>query len=119
MQDATNYFAGKTIFTKLDCSQAYHCVQMADELSVQLLAFNSASRTYAYKCLAQGPGNSLTGFSAFIHLDPRLAAGLCTQFMDDIGCAVDMFENLVSALRKIFDSWRRSGLKLSPGKCHT
>ena len=37
MQDATNHFAGKTMFTKLDCSQAYHCVPMADELSVQLL----------------------------------------------------------------------------------
>ena len=54
MSDASNHFAGKTLFTKLDCSQAYHCVQMADDLSVQLLALNFASRTYAYKCLAQG-----------------------------------------------------------------
>ena len=119
MQDATNHFAGKTLFTKLDCSQAYHCVQMADELSVQLLAFNFASRTYAYKCLAQGLGKSVTGFSAFIrhYLDPCLAAGLCTQFMDYIGCAVEKFENLVTALREIFECLRRSGLKLSPGKC--
>ena len=35
MSDASNHFAGKTLFTKLDCSQAYHCVQMADDLSVQ------------------------------------------------------------------------------------
>ena len=53
MTDASNHFAGKSLFTKLDCSQAYHCVQMADDLSVQLLAFNFGSRTYAYKCLAQ------------------------------------------------------------------
>ena len=25
MSDAINYFAGKKLFTKLDCSQAYHC----------------------------------------------------------------------------------------------
>ena len=32
MTDATNHFAGKTYFTKLDCSQAYHCVQKADDI---------------------------------------------------------------------------------------
>ena len=41
MTDATNHFAGKQLFCKLDCSQAYHCVQMVDDLWVQLLAFNS------------------------------------------------------------------------------
>ena len=40
MSVAINYFAGKKLFTKLDCSQAYNCVQMADDVSVQLLAFN-------------------------------------------------------------------------------
>ena len=48
MADTTAHFAGKSIFCKLDCSQAYHCVQTADPLSVQLLAFNFASRTMAY-----------------------------------------------------------------------
>ena len=48
MIDSINYFAGEKLFTKLDCSQAYHCVQMADDVSVQLLAFNFASRTHAY-----------------------------------------------------------------------
>ena len=48
--DATNHFAEKKLFFKLDCSHAYHCVQMADDLSVQLLAFNFASRTFAYTC---------------------------------------------------------------------
>ena len=31
----TILIAGKQLFSKLDCSQAYHCVQMADDLSVQ------------------------------------------------------------------------------------
>ena len=34
MTDAVSHFAGKKLFTKLDCSRAYHCVQMADPLSV-------------------------------------------------------------------------------------
>ena len=88
MTDAVHHFAGKTLFTKLDCSQAYHCVQMADPLSAQLLSFNFASRTYAYTGLAQGLNKSVTGFSSFVgsYLDSCLAANLCTQFMDDIGC---------------------------------
>ena len=32
MSDSINYFAGKKLFTKLDCSQAYHSVQMADDV---------------------------------------------------------------------------------------
>ena len=119
MHDAINHFAGKRLFTKLDCSQAYHCVQMADETSVQLLAFNFSSRTYAYQRLAMGLSKSVTGFSSFIrhYLDGCLAAGLCTQFMDDIGSAVSSFEELIPALDAIFTAIRRSGLKLVPEKC--
>ena len=119
MSDATNHFAGKKFLNKLDCSQAYHCVQMADDLSVQLLSFNFASRTYAYKCLAQGLSKSVTGFSSFVrhYLDQCLAANICTQYMDDIGSGVEKFEELVPNLRKIFECIRKSGLKLSPNKC--
>ena len=119
LADASNHFAGKTLFTKLDCSQAYHCVQMDDGISTQLLAFSFSSRTYAYKCLAQGLSKSVTGFSSFIlhYLDPCLAADLCIQIMDDIGSVVKNLDKLVPTLRKIFTCIRRSGLKLSPEKC--
>ena len=119
MTDATNHFAGKKLFCTLDCSQAYHCVQMADDLSVQLLAFNFASRSFAYNCLAQGLNKSVTGFSSFIkhYHGPCLAANICTQFMDDIAAGVNEFEELIPALRKIFDCLRASGLKLAAHKC--
>ena len=54
LSDAAQHMAGKNLFCKLDCSQAYHCVQMADYQSIQMLAFNFASRTFAYRRLAQG-----------------------------------------------------------------
>ena len=115
MTDATNHFAGKNLFWKLDCSQADHCVQMADDLPVQLLAINFASRTFAYNCLAQGLNKTVTGFSSFVkhYLDPCLAAKVCTQFMDDIAVEVNNFVEMIPALRKIFDCWRESGWKLS------
>ena len=51
LSDAAQHLAGKSMFCKLDCSQAYHCLQMADQRSVEMLAFNFASRTFAYKRL--------------------------------------------------------------------
>ena len=119
MQDATNHFVGKKLFTKLDCSQAYHCVQVADEISSQLLAFNFASRTYAYLRLPFGLNKSVTGFSSFVrnYLDNCLSANLCTQFMDDIGTGAKDFPEMLHNLREIFKSLRRSGLRLAPSKC--
>ena len=93
--------------------------QMADPLSVQLLAFNFASQTLAYQRLARGLNRSVTGFSAFVgnYLVPCLSANVCTQFMDDIGCGVESPEQLLPYLRHIFQCLRRSVLKLSPTKC--
>ena len=47
LSDAAQHLVGKSLFCKLDCSQAYHCLQMADHRSVEMLAFNFASRTFA------------------------------------------------------------------------
>ena len=48
LTDAAQHMAGKKLFCKLDCSQAYHCLQMADRRSIEMLAFHFASRTFAY-----------------------------------------------------------------------
>ena len=64
LSDAAQHMAGKKLFCKLDCSQAYHCLQMADYQSIQMLAFNFASRTFAYRRLAQGLSRSLSHFQA-------------------------------------------------------
>ena len=54
LADVSAHLAGKKFFAKLDCSQTYHVLQMADPLSVQLLSFNFLSSTFAYLRLAQG-----------------------------------------------------------------
>ena len=47
LPDAAQNLAGKSLFCKLDCSQTFHCLQMADQRSVEMLTFNFASRTFA------------------------------------------------------------------------
>ena len=76
LSHAAQHLAGKSLFCKLDCSQAYHCLKMADQLSVEMLAFTFASRNFAYKRLAQGLCRSVSAFSSFMreYLDPVVKA---------------------------------------------
>ena len=62
VSEAAEHVALKSLFRKLDCSQACHCLQMADQRSVEMLAFSCASRAFAYKRLAQGLNRSVSAF---------------------------------------------------------
>ena len=120
LSDAAQHLAGKSLFCKLDCSQAYHCLQMADQRSVEMLAFNFASRTFAYKRLAQGPSRSVSAFSSFMreYLDPVVKADQCAQYVDDIGIAANNDKDLTRNIRTVFQCIRNAGLKLTTEKCH-
>ena len=120
LSDAAQHLAGKSLFCKLDCSQAYHCLQMADQRSVEMLAFNFASRTFAYKRLAQGLSRSVSAFSSFMreYLDPVVKADQCSQCVDDIGIAANNDTDLTRNIRAVFNCIRQAGLKLTVEKCH-
>ena len=120
LTNAAQHMAGKNLFCKLDCSQAYHCLQMAHQQSIELLAFNLASRTIAYRRLAQGLSCSLSAFSSFIreYLDPVIKADQCAQYVDDIGIAANTPQQLIKNLPAVFQCLRKAGLKLSMAKCH-
>ena len=120
MTDAAQHVAGNNLFCKLDCSQAYHCIQMADQQSVELLAFNFASRTFAYRRLEQGLIRSLSAFSSFIreYLDPVIKADQCAQNVVDIGITANTPEQLIKNQRAAFQCLRKAGLKLSMARCH-
>ena len=62
LTDARQHMAEKKLFCKLDCSQAYHCLPMADQKSIELLAFKFASTTFAHRRLAQGLSRPLSAF---------------------------------------------------------
>ena len=111
--------AGKKYFCKLDCSQAYHCLQMADEQSIQLLAFNFGSRTFAYLRLAQGLNRSLSAFNSTVleYVDALVKADKCAHYVDDIGIAAHTVDELLSNIEAVFQQIQKAGLKLSMSKC--
>ena len=118
--DAAQHLAGKKLFCKLDCSQAYHCLPMADQRSIEMLAFNFASRTFAYRRLAQGLSRSLSAFSSFMreYLDKVIKADQCAQYVDDIGIAANDADHLLANLRATFKCIQEAVLKLTMHKCH-
>ena len=120
LSDAAQTLAGKSIICKLDCSQAYHYLQMADQRSMEMLAFNFASRTFAYKRLAQGLSRSVSAFSSFMreYLDPVVKADQCAQYVDDIGIAANNATDLTRNIRAVFKCIRQAALKLTIEKCH-
>ena len=104
LSDAAQHLAGKSLFCKLDCSQAYHCLQMADQHSVDMLAFNYASGTFAYRRLAQGLSRSVSAFLSFMreYLDPVVKADQCAQYVDDIGIAANDATDLTRNFQAVF-----------------
>ena len=119
LSDAAQHLAGKKLFCKLDCSKAYHILQMADKKSVELLAFNFASRTFAYLGHAQGLSRSLSSFSSFMreYLDRVIKADKCAQYVDDSGIATHNAEEMKTNLREVFQCVREAGLRLTMAKC--
>ena len=118
LSDAAQHLAGKSLFCKLDCSQHYHCLQMADQRSLEMLAFNFAGRIFAYKRLAQGLNRSMSAFSSFMREYPVVKADQCAQYVDDIGIAANNATDLTRNIRAVFKCIRQAGLKLTIEKCH-
>ena len=120
LTDAAQHMAGKKLFCKLHCSQAYHCLPMADQNIIEMLAFIFASRTFVYRRLAQGLSRALSAFSSFMreYLDRVKKADQCAQNVDDIGVAAIDANQLIANLSAIFQCIREAELKLSMHKCH-
>ena len=119
LSDAAQLLAGKSLFCKIDCSQAYHCLQMADQRSVEMLAFNLTSRTFAYKRPAQGYSRIVSAFSSFMlqYLDTVVKADQCAQNVDDIGIAANKATDFTRNVRAVFKCIHQAGLKPKIEKC--
>ena len=112
LTDAAQHTAGKKLFCKLDCSQPYHCLPMADQRSIEMLAFNFASRTFADRKLGQGLSSALSAFSSFMqeYADEVIEADQCAQYVDDIGIAANDVNHLITNLKATFECIRKAGI---------
>ena len=94
---------------------------MADQRSIEMLAFNLAGRTFAYGRLAQGLSRALSTFSSFMreYLDKVIKPDQCAQYVDDIGIAANDADHLIANLRATFKCIQEAGLKVTTHKSHS
>ena len=85
-----------------------------------MLAFNFASRTFAYRRLAQGLSRASSAFSSFMreYFDKVIKADQCAQYVDDIGIAANDADHLIGNLRATFECMQEAGLYLAMHRCH-
>ena len=85
---------------RLGCSQAYPCLQIADQRSIQMLGFNFISRLFAYRRLTHCLSRTLSAFSRFLreYLQKVVKADQCAQSVDNIDIAADYTEHLIAKL---------------------
>ena len=91
LSKAAQHLAGKFIFCKLGCPEAYHCLPMAEQWSKEMPAFTSANRTFAHRRLAQGLSRSAFAFSSFSreYWNHVVKADQFAQYMDDFRIAAN------------------------------
>ena len=120
LSDAAQHVTWKSLFCELDCAQAYNCLQMVDQRSVEMLAFNFASRISAYKRHAKGLSRSVSAFLGFMceYLDPVVKADQCSQYVDDIGNEANNATDLTRSVRAFFQFICQVRLILTIYKCH-
>ena len=84
-----------------------------------MLVFNFASRTFAFRRLAQSLSKALSAFSSFMreYLDEVIKADQCPQCVDDIGIAANNATQL-NNLQATFKVIKTAGHKLTMHNCH-
>ena len=89
LSDAAQHLAGESLFCKLDCSQAYDCLQMVEQRLVGMLPFIFVSKKFAYKRLSQEISSSMCAFSSLIrdYIDPVVEADQCAQYVGNWECS--------------------------------
>ena len=93
---------------------------MADQQSINLLAFNFASRISAYRRLARRSSRSLSTFASVIreYLDPVIKGDQGAQYVDHIGTTDITQQQLTENLRAVFQSLTKASLRRSRAKRH-
>ena len=84
---------------------------MVDQQTIELLAFNFASREFAYRGLAPGLSGSRSAFSSLIreYLDPVIKADQYAQYVDVLGLAANASQRLIKNVRAVLQCLKKAG----------
>ena len=117
IQDILDGLAGKTWFSTLDMSKAYHQGYIAEE-SRHLTAFATPWTLYEWIRIPFGLRNAPPAFQRFMNfLLGDFKSYICDPYLDDILCYTELFDDGVVNLKKVLQRLREKGIKLRAEKC--
>ena len=111
LSDAAQHLATKPLFCKFDCSQAYHCLQMVYQRSVEMLASSMLAELLPTKKLHKISADLCLHFQVWC-VDPFVKNDERAQFMDDIGIAANNAMDPTRNIRAVVKCIWKAGLKL-------
>ena len=120
LSDATQHLPGKSFFREIDCCQAYHSLQIAEQLSLKRLGFNCACRTFVYKRLAQRISKAVSAISSFVRerLGPIVRADQCAQKVQEFGIAANFATDPTVDIGAVLECICDVRLELTVENCH-
>ena len=107
LTDMAQQLAGKSLFCKISCSRAYHFLQMADQRSMEMLALNFDSRTFAYKIFAQGLRRTVSVFWIFMRecLDLVLNVDQSAEYVTTLGLQPTILRTLLETFEQVLSTF--------------
>ena len=119
LSGASPHLAGKQIFYEKTCSQACHCLQLANQRSIEVPAYNVAIPTFVYQRFAQVLSRSLSALSSFIReiLIRVMKTYQCAQNVEDIGIAANTPLEKSSNTKAVSEWISKAGFRLTIKQC--
>jgi transposase InsO family protein len=117
IDDALDRLKGATVFSSMDCDQAYYQVEVNQD-DKEKTAFVTPDGFYQWNVMAFGLCNAPATFSRLIdNVLGQLKWTIALVYLDDIVCFSRNFDEHLEHLALIFQALRMGHLKLKPSKC--
>ena len=118
IDDTLDTLAGSKIFSTLDLKSGYWQVEMAPK-DREKTAFTVGTGLWQFNVMPFGLCNAPATFERLMETVLRgLNWKTCLVYLDDIIVVGKSFDDHLMNLEEVFQRLRKSGLKLSPKKCH-
>lgn len=115
IQDCTQQFSNKSIFSTVDLARAYNQIPVFPQ-DIPKTAVTTPFGLFEYVYMPFGLRNAGQTFQRYIH---QVLSGLdfCIPYFDDLLIASNSADEHKAHLRQVFERLKQHGLKLNASKC--